>query len=99
MELSLKKKIPLMVLAFCIFFAVVFAETISADHDHDCIGTDCPICLLIEAGNNFLKILKLSCLFLFTAFLSYFTHIFINKYVRFNTCHLSPVTLKVRFNS
>jgi len=99
MELSLKKKIPLIVLAVCIFFAVVFTETISADHDHDCIGTDCPVCLLIEAGNNFLKTLKITGLLLFTAFLTYFTRVFINKYVWFNTCHLSPVTLKVRFNS
>jgi len=99
MELRLKKKIPLLILAVCIFFAVIFAESISADHDHDCIGTDCPICLLIEAGNNFLKVLKLSGLLLLAAFLVYFTHVFYNKYVWLNACHLSPILLKVRFNS
>jgi len=99
MELCQKKKILLLILAACIFFTIVFTETLSAaDHNHDCIGSDCPICLVIEAGHNFLKTLKFTCLLFFAAFLTFSAHI-LTRNTRLNAFSLSPVTLKVRFNS
>jgi hypothetical protein len=99
MELCLKRKIPLLVLAACIFFAAAFTEILSADtHDHDCIGPDCSICLIIKAGQNFLKTLKFTGFLLFAAFLTLLAHVF-KRYIGLNAYPLSPVTLKVRFNS
>jgi hypothetical protein len=99
MELRLKRKIPLLFLAACIFTAVVFTETLSADsREHTCTGADCPSCILIEAGHNFLKTLKSTAFLLFAVFLLSFARIF-KKYTGFNAYPLSPVTLKVRFNS
>ena len=99
MELRCKKRMLLFALAVCIFFAVVFTETLSANAlDHDCIGLDCPICLLIKAGHNFLKILKSISFLLFAAFLLFFARVF-KRYIGLNAYPLSPVTLKIRFNS
>ena len=99
MELGLKRKIPLFALATCIFLEVVFAGILSVDtHDHDCIGLDCSTCLVIKAGQNFLKTLKFTGFLLFAALLTLFAHIFKNDIGR-NAHILSPVTLKVRFNS
>ena len=100
MEMGLKRKIPLLVLAACVLFAVVFTEVLSADaHGHDCIGSDCAICLIHEAGRNFLKILKSISFLFFAAFLAFFAHILLKRYAGFNAYPLSPVKLKVRFNS
>jgi hypothetical protein len=99
MEFGLKRKIPFLVLAACIFIAVVFTETLSADnHDHDCIGSNCPICLIIESGHNFLKTLKSISFLLSAAFLLFFTRVF-KRYIKPNAYPHSPIALKVRFNS
>jgi len=99
MELCLKKKIPLLLFAACIFFTVVLTETISAtEHDHACIGLNCPICLIIEIGHNLLKTLKFTGFMLFAVLLMFFAHI-LKRYVWFYVYHFSPVTLKVRFIS
>ena len=82
-----------------IFFAVVFTETLSAGNDdHDCIGSNCAICLVIEAGHNFLKTLK-SIGFLFSAALLMFIAHILKRYTELCNYPLSPVILKVRFNS
>jgi len=99
MELRCKRKMLFLVLSVCIVFSVVFTETLSADnHDHDCTGSECPICLIIEAGHNFLKTLKFIGFLFFAALLTFLARIparntWINAY------NFSPVTLKVRFNS
>ena len=86
-------------LAMCIAFSVVFAENLAAGNsDHDCRGVDCPVCLVIKAEQNFLKTLKFTGFLLFAAFLTLFAPIF-KRYTGLNPDPLSPVTLKVRFNS
>ena len=49
MGMIAKGKIPLLVLAFCVVFAVVFGETlIASEIEHECAGNACLICLKIE---------------------------------------------------
>jgi len=97
--MSPKRKILFLALAICIAFSVVFTTNfVAVDIDHDCTGESCPYCLLIEAGQNFLKTLKVIGFLLFTAFLTLFAHIF-KRYTGLSAFPLSPVILKVRFNS
>jgi len=99
MDLCQKKKILLLILAACIFFTLVFTEALSANnHDHDCIGSECPVCPIIEAGHNFIKTLQFIGSLSIAAFLTFFAHIS-KRYTGLNVYALSPVTLKVRFNS
>jgi len=99
MELCPKRKILFLAIAVCIAFSVVFAGNLAAGEiDHDCIGENCPYCLIIEAGQNFLKTLKTIGFLLFTAFLTLFVHIS-KRYTELIAFTLSPVILKVRFNS
>jgi len=100
MEPHFRVKIPLLILTACIAFSAIFAETLIADdHDHDCIGEGCPVCLCIEAAECFLKTLKLAGIGLFLASCSVFSVQFQKKPAEFTACLLSPVSLKVRFNS
>jgi len=99
MKLQSKSKILFLVLIVCIIFTVVFTETILAghqDHDHDCMGKGCLICLLIKTVNNFLK--PIGIVLLFTGCLVLCGRI-LNGDTGLNTFALSPVALKVRFNS
>jgi len=89
----------LLIPAVCIAFSVVFTENLAAsEHDHDCTGEDCPVCLQIEAAKCFLKNLRLALIGLFfSVFLIFPVQVCINHayFIRL----LSPVALKVRFNS
>jgi hypothetical protein len=99
MELCQKKKMLLLVPAVCISFSVFFSETlISAGHDHGCIGEGCPVCLQVEAADNFLKTMKLAgiCFFL-TACFVFFAYS-AKRHAGFNFCPLSLFGLKIRFN-
>jgi len=99
MELYLNKKNLLLIPAACIAFSVVFAETlISAEHDHDCTGEGCPVCLQIEAAKCFLKNLKLAVIGLFFSICLLFPAQIRIKSAFFIPL-LSPVALKVRFNT
>jgi len=99
MESRFKGKIPLLILAACIAFSVVFAETLTAaEHDHDCIGKGCPVCLRIEAAECFLKILKVAGICLSLAACSVFPAQFLKKPAEL-VAYPSPVSLKVRFNA
>ncbi|MCL2066446.1 MAG: hypothetical protein FWG99_03160 [Treponema sp.] len=99
MRLCPKRKIVLLILAFCIAFTVIVTETLTAASlDHDCIETDCSPCFQIEAAALFLKTIKLAGIFLF---LAVYLVLFLqtpksNIFACFN-CP-SPVMLKVRFN-
>ena len=97
MKLRLKRKIILLALAFCFVFSSVFAETLAGGgHDHDCIGPFCPICLKIETE----KCLKLiSAILFFAGCLVFSSKIFVKKRSWFSDYPISPVMLKVRFNS
>jgi hypothetical protein len=100
MELRFKRKILLLILAACIAFSVVFAETLTTGvHEHDCIGEGCPVCLCIEAAECFLKTLKVTGTGLFLAACSVFPGQFHKNPAGSAVYSLSPVLLKVRFNS
>jgi len=94
------KKTLLLILTACIVFTVVFAvPQTAAILDHDCTNENCHHCRQIEAAKYFIKIIKLTVIGLFfTAFLTFPTQIN-KKYARSTYDILSPVTLKVRFNS
>jgi len=100
MELNDKKKTLLLILAVFIVFGVVSAETlIAAEHDHDCIGENCPICLQIEVAKCFLRAFNLAG---FIAFFIIFHAFFIQAhriYYKLLYYFLTPIKLKVRFNS
>jgi len=95
-----KRKILLLVLAVCIVFSIVSAETLIADgHDHICTGHHCHVCLQIEIVKCFLRTLNLTgIIVLYNAF-----HLFFNQALRINKIFyyyiLTPIALKVRFNS
>jgi len=100
MELYRKRKILLFVLAVCIVLSTVSAETLISDgYDHECTGHNCHVCLQIEIANCFLKTFNLAgFIFLFAAFLAFFAkvHYIYNEFFYYI---LTPVALKVRFNS
>jgi hypothetical protein len=96
MKLLSKRKIMLLALALCLVMLVVFAETlITGSHDHDCTGTNCLICLRIEMAKS-LKLISLTLLFISClAFFALIPKICAGLY----DYSLSPVMLKVRFNT
>ena len=96
MKLLSKRKIILLTLALCFVMSVVFAETVTANsHDHDCTGTNCPICLRIEMAKS-LKLTSIALLFItYPAFSALISKISAGL----NDYSLSPVMLKVRFNT
>ena len=99
MELYSKRKILLLVLAVCIALPVIFAEVLAADHGHDCIGEGCPVCLQIEAAAYFLKTLKPAGIGLLLALCSVFSNQSGKNNNKPAAVFMSPVTLKVRYNS
>jgi hypothetical protein len=100
MEMYRKVKMPILVLTVCIAFSVLSAETlIAGNYDHDCIGENCPVCLHIEAVKCFIRTFKLAGLIaFFAAYLAFFAQaVRINN--EFAYYNLTPIVLKVRFNS
>jgi hypothetical protein len=93
------KKILFLALAVCIAFSVVSAETLaSVCLDHHCTGEKCIPCLQIEAAKNFLKILKVLSIVLCFTVLLVIPVLNPQKYT-INPYLLTPIALKVRFNS
>jgi len=83
--------------------SVILAGTLTADSlDHDCQNCtvpDCLICQRIEMAELFIKALKLASISLFfTGCFVLFVQ-FTNAYTTHAYYLLSPVALKVRFNS
>jgi len=110
MKLQSKRKILLLAIAACIAFSVVFTGTLAAcylDHSHtegkigSTIKTEpgCPICQIIERAEIFLNALRLASVILF--FISFFMFIVqtSNAHKTYEAYLLSPVALKVRFNT
>jgi hypothetical protein len=103
----------LLAMAACIAFSVILTGTLTAgylDHSHTeekvhLIGPtaktdpDCPICQKIERAEIFLNALKLASIILF--FISCFVFIAQtqNAHKAYVAYLLSPVALKVRFNT
>ncbi|MDR1802932.1 MAG: hypothetical protein LBQ94_04940 [Treponema sp.] len=96
MELLSKKKIILLALALCLVISVVFTETlIPGSHDHDCMGTNCLICLRIEMAKN----LKLASIILLFVTCPAFSALIPKIDTGLYGYSISPVLLKVRFNT
>ena len=96
-----ERKIPLLItLVVFVFFSVVLTITLSAgDIDHECTEHNCHICLKIETAKSFIKTLKLaSHILLLTGCLLFFAGIY-NNHTGHKANLLSPVVLKVRYNS
>jgi len=93
-------KIFILFLTICMVFLVLSAETlIAGEHDHDCTGENCPVCACIEAVLCFLKTFRLTGFaVLFAAFYAFFART-PRVYNEFFCNILSPIGLKVRFNS
>lgn len=99
MELRLNRKTLLLIPAVCIAFSFVFAEDLTcAEYTHDCTGEGCPVCLQIEAAKCFLKDLSLAVIGLFFS-ICLVLSVLINRKTAYFIPFLSPVALKVRFNS
>jgi len=96
MELLPKRKIVFLALMFCVIFSVVVAEVpFIGGHEHDCTGPLCPTCLKIEVK----KCLRLAIVALLFAGCFAFSTPIAKRPSWFNDSHISPVMLKVRFNS
>jgi hypothetical protein len=100
MEMYRKRKILFLVLAACLVFSVVSAETlITREHDHTCTGHSCHVCLQIEIVKCFLRTLNLAGIIFFIAvFHPFFKRVF-RVYNKFSYNIPTPIALKVRFNS
>ena len=111
MEICLKGKILLLALSFCIVFPFFFIETLAVTElDHDCIYKEdscnekkdkdnCSPCQRIEAAENFVKNLKLTAIFSSTPMPLLSLVQIPKEYCGLNFYFLSPVDLKVRFNT
>jgi hypothetical protein len=100
MKLNLKRKTLLLLFAVFIAFSVVFTVTqTAAILDHNCTKEGCSCCKQIEAAKYFIKIIKLALIGLFFTVSLAFADQIQKKYAVSAVCILSPVTLKVRFNS
>jgi hypothetical protein len=103
MNLQQERKFLLLAMTVCIAVSVILAGALTADClDHycqTCKVPDCPICQKIEMAELFIKALKLASIAMF--FTGCF--VFFAKIANIHTAHniylLSPVALKVRFNS
>jgi len=94
------RKILFLLLTVCIAFSVLSAETlIASGHDHDCTGEGCPVCAHIEAVLCFLKTFNLAGVFAFFAVCYVFLAQFPRTYNESFCSILTPIGLKVRFNS
>jgi hypothetical protein len=97
------KSILLLAITLSIASSVILTGALNADcFDHDCqtcTAPDCPICQRIEMAEIFIKALKLACIaFIFTGCFVLFAQN-VNVHIPYNLHLLSPVALKVRFNS
>jgi hypothetical protein len=98
-----ERNVLLLIITVSIAVLVILTGALTADClDHDCqtcTAPDCPICQRIEMAEIFIKTLKLVCIaLLFTSCFMLFAQI-VNTYKVYNVYLLSPVALKVRFNS
>jgi hypothetical protein len=96
----MKRKTLFLLLAICIAFSVVFTiNQTAAILDHTHTDHDCPQCRQIEAAKYFIKTIKLAIIGVFFTASLVFSSQTHKKYALSAAYILSPVTLKVRFNS
>jgi len=100
MKIRFAGKIFFLFLMICMVFLVISAETlIAGEYVHDCTGESCPVCAHIEAVQCFLKTFKLAGVAVFFAAFHAFFAQSPRVYNEFPCYILSPIGLKVRFNS
>jgi hypothetical protein len=103
MKLKPERNILLLAMTVSIAVSVILTGALTADClDHDCqtcTAPDCPICQRIEMAEIFIKALKLVCIALFFTGCFVFFIQFTNAHTTHAAYLLSPVALKVRFNS
>jgi len=92
-----KTSVLFLVLLICVFSVMVFGETIVSYHaDHECTKKDanCSVCIKINVLKNFLIAVCVGfCIVVLSSCRKKLWFLTFNKY------QLSPVALKVRFNS
>ena len=99
-NVHLVKKILLLAFAVFVACALVFAAVFAgfnSGHEHDHSEKDCLVCLLIRVVNNYFKYVLLTCCFVLAAFLFRMSALLLNS--GFAALFLSPIVLKVRFNT
>jgi len=104
MKMRPKRKMLLLALAVCIVFPIFFTETLIVEElDHYCCvkeeENDCRPCLRILAAECFLTTLRLTVIISPSPLLQSSLVQTPEKYSGFNFYHLSPIGLKVRFNT
>jgi len=103
MFFALKTRIFLLILAICIIFPIFFTETLVVNEiEHECCTEeetqDCLPCLYFWAAINLLRNLKQEVLSSSPVLFLSLVQIPEN-YFNFNSYYLSPLELKVRFNT
>nr|AGS53723.1 hypothetical protein [uncultured bacterium contig00068] len=100
MQITLKGKFFLLLLAVCVVFSAVSLEiTIIKDMHHNCSGHGCKICLKIQNAILLLQTIKLICgAFVLAAIFMRAVRVY-NKKIEIIVNQFSLVTLKVRSNS
>ena len=102
MEIKPKTKLLFLALLFCIISVIVFGEIVISFHTgHECVHIEaqCFDCLKITVLRNFLKIIKIASIGFYLAILLLFFNNYKIKYFKSNIFQLSPIVLKVRFNT
>jgi hypothetical protein len=86
-------------LSLCLIAAFFSAETaLSVHSNHACTGADCPVCLLIQRTENFLRQLKNAAFFPGVKEAAFLMIALTLKRVFFLFFPLSAVRLKVKIN-
>jgi len=103
MKILPERNVFLFAMTISIAVSVILTGAITADClDHDCQTCaipDCPVCQRIEMAEIFIKALKLASIALFfTGCFAFFVQI-VKAHTTYNAYLLSPVALKVRFNT
>jgi hypothetical protein len=98
-----ERNILLLIMTVSIAVSVILTGALTADYlDHDCqtcTAPDCPICQRIEMAEIFIKALNLTSIALFFSGCFVLFAQIVNVHKVYNVYLLSPVALKVRFNS
>lgn len=80
----------------CIALILAYASVIFLSYTHECVGTDCAICAMIETSRNFLLALALSASLWLTNFACFISN------ARFSIMSVrgkTPVGLKVKLSN
>jgi hypothetical protein len=84
----------------CLGLSALLAETFIADHlDHDCHGSDCPVCLQIEAARELLEALSRAGIALFIAAFAAHAGLRLKAPESSRRIQATLITLKIKFST